>query len=348
MMPLRKDIRNLSLDELKQVFSGWGEPAYRARQLYSWLYSKNVSDFERMSDFPRRLIAELNSHYFIGSLQCLETLTARDGAIKFLWGLGDGHSVETVLITQHRRRTVCLSTQVGCKFGCPFCVSGSRGFIRNLTVSEITGQVLGVRSVIAGEVTNIVLMGIGEPLDNFDQVVRSIRILNDPEALHIGARRITLSTCGLVPGILELSRRGLQIELSVSLHATTDALRDRLVPVNRKYPLKRLIDACEVYSGRTGRRITLEYALIMGVNDSDEAARRLGHTARRLKAKVNLITCNPNQSSDYKGTTHEKMSNFRDAVAARGTDVTIRRTKGDRILAACGQLAIDRKEAESM
>jgi 23S rRNA (adenine2503-C2)-methyltransferase len=343
MDPMRKDVRDFGLDELEEIFSAWGEPAYRARQMYSWLYKKNVSDFDGMSDFPERLIAELKKLYFVGSLECLGTDAAADRTLKFLWGLEDGHSVETVLIPQKKRRTVCLSTQVGCKFGCPFCISGSKGFVRNLTASEIVGQVLGVKSSRDVDITHLVLMGIGEPLDNFDQVARAIRIMNHPEGLQIGARRITLSTCGLVPGIQKLSRLGLQIGLSVSLHATTDALRDRLVPVNRKYPLRQLIEACQAYTQRTGRRITLEYALINGVNDSDDEAKRLGDAAKRLKAKVNLISCNPNQSPEYKGTNRERTRNFQDVVASRGADVTLRHTKGDRILAACGQLAIDRR-----
>jgi len=329
------------------MFAERGEPSYRARQMYSWLYRKNVSDFEVMSDFPRKLIFELKKQFFIGSLFCLETLTAIDGTTKFLWELPDGHRVETVLIPQKRRRTLCLSTQVGCKFGCPFCVSGSKGFIRNLTASEIVGQVLGVKGTLDSDITHIVLMGIGEPLDNFDQVVRAIRAMNHPDGLNIGARRITLSTCGLVPGILELSRLGLQIELSVSLHATTDTLRDRLVPINRKYPLEKLIDACHAYARRTGRRITLEYALIADVNDSADDAIRLGELARRLKAKVNLISCNPNQSLDCRGASREKMNFFQDMVISTGANATVRRTRGDRILAACGQLAIDRRPSTS-
>jgi 23S rRNA (adenine2503-C2)-methyltransferase len=346
MSQKRKDIRNLSIDELKEVFSELGEPAYRARQMFMWLYKKNVSDVGQMSDLPKQLINELEKRYYIGSLECLETKKATDRTVKLLWSLNDGHFVESVLIPHNRRKTLCLSTQVGCKFGCPFCVSGSRGFVRNLSVSEIVGQVLGVSKALDVKITNIVLMGIGEPLDNFDHVARAIKVMNHPEGLQIGARRITLSTCGLVPEILKLSQLGLQIELSVSLHAANDRLRDQLVPANRKYPLSNLFSAIETYALRTGRKATLEYALIKGVNDSTEAAIELGDAAKYLNAKVNLISCNPNQSPDYKGTSLERLNNFMSIVTSRGAEVTIRHTRGESILAACGQLAIDRKERQ--
>ncbi|MBN1221802.1 MAG: 23S rRNA (adenine(2503)-C(2))-methyltransferase RlmN, partial [Candidatus Aminicenantes bacterium] len=221
--------------------------------------------------------------------------------------------------------------------------SGSKGYVRNLSVSEIVGQISAVKKTLDVEITNVVFMGIGEPLDNFDQVVRAIEVINHPEGFNIGARRITLSTCGLVPGMLKLSRLGLQIELSVSLHATIDTVRDRLVPVNRKYPLGKLFAACETYVRNTGRRITLEYAVIEGLNDSTEDAKRLGDRAKHLKAKVNLISCNPNHSPDYRGATRERVRDFQNSVISRGAKVTVRRKKGDRIMAACGQLAIDRK-----
>ncbi len=341
-----EDIRNLSVDELEEVFSGLGEPAYRARQMFMWLNNKNVSEFGLMSDLPKQLIAKLERRYYIGSLDCLETKKATDGTVKLLWSLNDGHLIESVLIPHNIRKTLCLSTQVGCKFGCPFCVSGSRGFVRNLSVSEIVGQVLGVSKTLDVKITNIVMMGIGEPLDNFDQVARAIKVMNHPEGLQIGARRITLSTCGLVPGILKLSQLGLQIELSVSLHAANDQLRDQLIPANRKYPLSHLLSAIETYSLRTGRKVTLEYALIKDVNDSTEAAVELGDMAKHLKAKVNLISCNPNQSTEYKGTCFERVQYFMNIVTSRGAEVTIRHTRGERILAACGQLAIDRKERQ--
>lgn len=342
MNELKEDIRNLSPDRLQELFVEWGEPSYRARQLFRWLNQKDLQEFSRMTDFPKRLISELEKRFFIGTLECLDTKSGREGTMKFLWGLEDSHSIETVFIPEKKRRTLCLSTQVGCRFRCPFCVSGSKGFIRNLSVSEIIGQVLGVRKIISEDVTNIVLMGIGEALDNFDNVIKAIHVLNHPHGLRIGARKITLSTCGLVPQILRLKQLGIQVELAVSLHATTNELRNMLVPVNRKYPLEMLLPACREYSEATGRVITFEFALIDEVNDSLEEARQLGDLARRLAAKVNLISCSPNMSPHFKGTSEKKTKDFQKVVRSKAVSVTIRQTKGDDILAACGQLAFDR------
>lgn len=346
MQPQKEDIRNLSLDELKDLFAEWGEPSFRAEQMSRWLYQKTVRDFAQITDFPKSLVEKIGQRYRIGSLKCLKTLCAEDGAVKFLWQLQDEHSIESVLISERSRRTVCLSTQVGCKFRCPFCVSGSKGFIRQLSVAEIVGQILDVQWLTGMQITNVIMMGIGEPLDNYENLVKAIRIINHPEGLRIGARRITVSTCGLVPGILKLKEFGLQIELSVSLHATTDDLRDRLVPANRKYNLKKLLAACLEYFKATGRVITLEYALMEGVNDSDSDAQRLGDSARRLKAKVNLIPCNANLSTAYKGTSGRRMRDFQKIIRSRRATVTVRSTKGSEIQAACGQLAFDRTTVE--
>jgi 23S rRNA (adenine2503-C2)-methyltransferase len=346
MPELKEDIRNLSLEELKEAFNEWGEPEYRAIQIFKWLYQKNVQDFSRMTDFPKELIAGLEKRFALGPLPCLKTLTAKDGTKKFLWQLADGHSIETVLIPEKSRKTLCLSTQVGCKFGCPFCVSGSKGFIRQLRAAEIVGQILEAQRLSGVKITNVVMMGIGEPLDNYENLVRAIRIINRPEGLHIGSRKITVSTCGLVPGIMRLKQLGLQIELSVSLQAATDDLRNRLVPVNRKYNLEELFTACREYFEATDRVITFEYTLIEGLNDSDSDARRLGNIARKLKAKVNLIPCNPNMSPRYRGSTERRVKDFQRIVRSRGARVTTRRTRGSKIQAACGQLAFDRAEDE--
>jgi 23S rRNA (adenine2503-C2)-methyltransferase len=346
-MPLEKeDIRNLSLEELKEVFSRWEEAEYRAGQIFKWLYQKNVQDLKQMTDFPRKLIAELEKRFFIGPFVCLKTMAAKDGTKKFLWRLEDGRSIETVFIPEKSRRTLCLSTQVGCKFACPFCVSGSKGFIRQLRAAEIVGQILEAQRQTAARMTNVVMMGIGEPLDNYENLVKAIRIINDPEGLGIGARKITISTCGLVPGILKLKKLGLQVELSVSLHAVTDELRDKLVPLNRRYDLERLLSACREYFESTDRVITFEYALIKGVNDSNADAQALGKMARSLKAKVNLIPCNPNMSSCYRGSTERRVKDFQRIVRSRGATATIRSTRGSEIQAACGQLAFDREGVE--
>ncbi len=337
----KEDILNLNLENLEQVFKKWGEPKYRAQQVFGWLYRKYVDNFSSMSDLPRRIISRLNTRFAIGSLKTLRILEAADKTKKFIFMLEDGHSIETVFIPENRRRTICLSSQVGCKFGCPYCVSGSKGFVRQLTVSEIVEQILMVSRLHKERITNIVMMGIGEPLDNYLNLSQALKIINHPKGLRIGSRKITISTCGLVPGIFRLMELGLQIELSISLHATTDELRNRLVPVNRAYNLEKLLDACHAYYRTTGRVVTLEYVLIEGLNDSDQDARRLGQIARDLRAKVNLISCNPSPYHSYRGVNLEKMEVFKRKVSLERAKVTIRETRGKEIQAACGQLAID-------
>jgi len=344
MEPVKKDILNLSFDDLGLLLIRLGEPKYHARQLFQWLYRKSAETFTEMTDLPQKLIATLNENFFIGRLTCTKMLSADDGAEKFLFRLEDSHSIETVLLREKNRRTICLSSQVGCKFGCPFCVSGAKGFVRNLTVSEITGQVLGVQKLRSVKVTNLVMMGIGEPLDNYDQVTAALRTINHQDGMRLGARKITISTCGIVPGIRKLKDLGLQVELSVSLHAARDNLRDRLVPINRKYPLSKLLGVCRDYHKATGRIITFEYAVIENVNDSPDDARKLGELVRRQQGKVNLIPCNANLSEAFRGADERKLRDFAARVQGVGAKVTIRNTKGGGILAACGQLAFDRHQ----
>jgi 23S rRNA (adenine2503-C2)-methyltransferase len=340
---VKKDIRNSTPEEIKKEITVLGEPAHRARQISLWLYRRNAGSFAEMTDLPRKLIGELEKRFFIGRVECDDHLISKDGAERFLWKLSDGEHVESVLIKDKKRRTLCLSTQVGCRFKCPFCASGMRGFKRDLSVSEITAQVSSVSEICGCRISNIVFMGMGEPLDNYDNLVKAIRIINHPDGMNIGARKITVSTCGIVPGISKLKDVGLQIELSVSLHAADDELRNKLVPVNRKYPLKALIKACKEYRERTGRIITLEYTFIEGMNDSAGAAERLAKVARELKAKVNVISCNP--ASDTKGArpSGKKIRTFMERLKARGVTVTLRRSRGDDIMAACGQLAARKK-----
>ena len=338
---MKADIRDFTLEELTELIKKMGEPAHRARQIFRWLYSKNVRAFGAMTDLPKGLVRRLEDEIGIGRISCEEKSVSRDGTEKFLWKLGDGRFVESVLIRvpgEGGRRTLCLSTQVGCKFKCPFCASGAGGFTRNLRVSEILDQIVSVQEAASLRITNIVFMGMGEPLDNYDNVVKAIRIMNDPAGLGIGARKITVSTCGIVPAIRCLKDLGLQIELSVSLHSAEDALRDSLVPSNRKYPLKELESALKEYTRDTGRVITLEYTLISGVNDTDKSADKLAAFAKRIKGKVNLIACNP--SSGKKGKPGQgRLSEFRKVLEEKGVTATIRRSKGDDIMAACGQLA---------
>lgn len=322
-----------------------GEPQFRANQIFSWIHKKNVCEFDRMSNLPRNLVSKLEKRFILNPLKDVGSQKSKDGTTKFLLELEDGHTIETVLIPSGKRFTLCLSSQLGCKIRCPFCVSGSHGFLRNLKTSEIAGQVLAARRAGYYSITNIVYMGIGEPLDNFDNVIESVRLINSREGINIGARHITISTCGIVPGIRRLKNTGLQTGLSVSLHATSDELRNRLVPVNRKYPLKELLKACSDYRQSSGRTVTLEYALMSGINDSVEEARELARITKKINAKINLIPCNPNRSSEYQGAGKDILSAFKKTIESAGARITLRNTKGRAILAACGQLAFDRKEA---
>ncbi|MDD5440389.1 MAG: 23S rRNA (adenine(2503)-C(2))-methyltransferase RlmN, partial [Candidatus Omnitrophica bacterium] len=282
----KHDIKNYTLQEFEKAVTALGEPAYRARQIFSWIYKKGVTDLKDMKNIPPATAANIGRQFCAGRLTLARHLRSGDRTEKFAFELDDKQVIESVVIPGKDRKTACLSSQAGCKIGCAFCASGRCGFRRDLTAAEILGQILYIQYNVGG-ITNYVFMGMGEPLDNFDNVARAIRIMNDPGSLGIGSRRITVSTCGIVPGIEKLSSLDLQINLSISLHATTDELRDRLVPVNRKYPLDRLIDACLDYEERTGRMITLEYVLLAGVNDSVPDAERLGRIAAGLHAKVN-------------------------------------------------------------
>jgi 23S rRNA (adenine2503-C2)-methyltransferase len=344
---MKKDIRDLAPGELERALGDLEQPPHRARQISRWLYAKNALSFEEMTDLPGTLIDELNKMFYACSVKEEESLLSRDGTRKFLWRLADGERIESVLITSGSRKTLCVSTQVGCRFGCPFCASGARGFSRNLSPGEITGQI-AVSQRIAGEkINNIVFMGMGEPLDNYENLVRSIHVINHPDGIGIGARKITVSTCGLVPGILKLKDLGIQVELSVSLHAADDELRNRLVPVNRKYGLDQLLQACAVYTAQTGRVITLEYTLIKDVNDSSRHAGQTAQIARRLKAKVNIIRCNAFGRSGYEPSTGQKAELFLKTLRGKGVNATIRRSKGGDISASCGQLAL-RKDKDDL
>ncbi len=335
----RMDIKDLTLEELRNELEEMGEPGFRAVQIFSWLYQKGASNFEEFTNTPVSLREDLAARYRIGSLEIAGHLKSRDGSEKFLFRLEDGNFIETVLIPSRRRLTVCLSTQVGCKFGCAFCASGLDGFKRNLTPSEITGQVLHLRREEGFESSNLVFMGMGEPLDNFDSLEKALRILNAPEGMGVAARRMTVSTAGYLPGFARFKRLGLQVNLSVSLHAVTDRLRAWLMPIDRTYPLEKLVEACEDYVRSGGRMITLEYIVIARLNDSLDDADGLAGIARRLRAKVNLIAYSPVEGLEFETPGEAEIERFRRRLEERKVQVTVRRSKGKDILAACGQLA---------
>jgi 23S rRNA (adenine2503-C2)-methyltransferase len=334
-----KNISDLTLEELKAELEKIDEPAYRAEQIFGWLYKKGVFRFKEMTDLSKNLKERLASAYVIGKLELCGVFKAKDRTEKYLFRLADGYGIETVLIPATGRKTLCLSTQVGCKFACAFCASGLKGFIRNLAPSEIVGQVLHFKNSLEAPLTNIVFMGMGEPLDNFENLAKAIRILNSPQGLEIAARRMTVSTCGIVPGMERFKRLGLQVNLSISLHAATDTKRDQLLPVNRKYPLKKVIKACQDYIRKGGRKITLEYVLLKGANDSLADADGLTRIAKRLKAKVNLIPYSPVPGLPYEVPNEKGIQFFLSRLEEKKIPVTLRRSKGADIQAACGQLA---------
>ncbi|MBP1769069.1 MAG: rRNA ((2503)-C(2))-methyltransferase [Candidatus Aminicenantes bacterium] len=343
----KTDLKDLTFAEIKAELESWGEPAYRAKQVFEWVYQKGAESFAAMTDLPRSLRARLDEIHSLRSLELAGELRSEDGTAKLLFRLEDGRHIESVLIPAGGRRTLCLSTQVGCKFACAFCASGAGGFERNLLASEILGQVLFLRDRLDVRLTNFVFMGMGEPLDNYDNVVRAILIMNSPEGLGIAARRMTISTVGIIPAMEKLQGLGLQINLSISLHATTDELRSRLLPINRRYPLKEVIKAGIRYAKATGRMITVEYILISGINDSAADARRLASTAGTLRAKVNLIPCSPGCGPGYEPSSGQRQSDFLQALEAAGIGATLRRSKGGDIRAACGQLAGKARQARA-
>ncbi|MFH1664666.1 MAG: 23S rRNA (adenine(2503)-C(2))-methyltransferase RlmN [Candidatus Omnitrophota bacterium] len=336
---MKRDIRDLTFRELEGEIIRMGEGAHRARQIFLWINRKGAGTFSVMTDLPKSLIKKLEKWFVVGGAECVKRVRSKDGTEKFLWRLKDGKHIESVLIKEKNRHTVCVSTQVGCRFRCPFCASGTRGFFRDLTVSEIVGQVTETAKLCGLRVTNVVFMGMGEPLDNYDNLVNAVRTINNPEGPGIGARKITVSTCGIVPGIRKLKELGLQVELSVSLHAVYDSLRDELVPVNKKYPLKELLSACREYYEETGREVTLEYTVIEGKNDSAREAATLAAIARGLNAKINLIKCSETGGEPGRVTGRESIRLFRERLLAKRAKVTIRKSRGADILAACGQLA---------
>jgi len=362
-MPDKIALLDLTHAQLRELLTSWGEPPFRADQVWGWLYRSLVSDSNKMRNLPKELRARLGEAAYLQTLTPLAESVSADGLTrKVLFALRDGGTIESVFMRYERRRTVCISTQVGCPIGCPFCATGQSGFTRNLTVGEIVEQVLYFARQLIGDkgssltpyplspvpyplsLTNVVLMGMGEPLLNYEATWQAIETLNDAKGFGLGARRFTLSTVGLVPGIQRLSQEKLQVGLAVSLHAPTDRLRDKLVPLNRRYPLRRLMAACWDYGQNTGRRITFEYALMEGINDSLEQAQRLGRLLQGSLLKVgcschvNLIPLNPTIGSPYQPSSRKMALAFQRELERQRIPTTMRVGRGIDIQAGCGQL----------
>jgi 23S rRNA (adenine2503-C2)-methyltransferase len=337
----RFDIRDLTLAELRAELGAMDERPFRAAQIFDWLYKQKASRYDEFTSLSKSLHEKLAARFTLATLEVADRLASADGTTKLLLRLPDGEHVETVLIPDRtgRRLTVCLSTQVGCKFACAFCASGRHGFKRNLSPSEITGQALAAGREAGREPSNYVFMGMGEPLDNWANVEKAIRIMNAPEGLGIAARRMTVSTAGFLLPFKRLEALDLQINLSISLHAVTDRLRDRLMPINRRFPLEELVGAAEAYLRAGGRLITIEYIVIRGVNDSLDDADGLAAVARRLRAKVNLIAYSPVEGCDFQTPDEAEVARFKRWLEERKVGTTLRLSKGRDIAAACGQLA---------
>ena len=333
---------NLSSTALESLLTAWGEPAYRARQVWKWLYVHLATDFDQMTNLPRSLRERLEAETIIGVPEVADTLQSADGETrKDLLRLADGETVEAVLMHYERRRTACISTQVGCAIGCPFCATGQMGFRRDLSSGEIVAQALHFARILhgAGErLSNVVLMGMGEPLLNYDASLNAVRRLIHPQGLNLGQRHITLSTVGIVPGIERLAEEELQITLAVSLHAATDPLRDRIVPINRRYGLDALFEACHHYIKRTGRRVSFEWALIQGVNDTPEQAQALVARLTGLLAHVNLIPLNPTATYAGQPPSRAALDAFTAVLERHRIPYTLRVRRGADIQAGCGQL----------
>jgi 23S rRNA (adenine2503-C2)-methyltransferase len=349
--PIEIDLKSLKFEELQESLLAMGQRSFRARQITDWLYKRRVTLIEQMTDLPRELREKLARDFSFYQCEALRVLGSRDTTQKFLFRLNDGNLVETVLIPaspalygeKSDRRTICISTQVGCAYGCKFCASGLEGFSRNLRANEIVDQILAVERAAGQKVDNVVFMGMGEPLANFDNVMRAIGIINAPWGLGIGARHITLSTSGLAPQIRRLADEPLQIRLAVSLHGATDQVRNQIMPINRRYNIETLLSACDYYIACKKQRLTFEYILIAGINDSDEQAHLLANHADRLSAKVNLIPYNKVENLPWSRPSRNRQEKFLTILRRRGIAATLRREKGHDIEAACGQLRLQSK-----
>ncbi len=335
---MSNNLKSMTQAEIGTVLKEMGQPTFRAKQVFSWLH-KGIRDFDEMSNLPKSLRTVLQEQYPICAPEVVRKQESqKDGTIKYLWRLSDGNCVETVLMRYHYGNTVCISTEVGCRMGCAFCASTLGGLVRKLEPFEMLDQVLFTQVDSGLPISHIVLMGIGEPLDNFENVMRFLELVNSQDGMNISMRHISLSTCGLVPGIDRLAEKKLQLTLSVSLHAPTDEIRNTIMPVNKAYSTEELLEACRDYYAQTGRRISFEYAMIDGVNDTPQHARTLLRRLKGLPAHMNLIPLNHVEESPLKPSSHKAVMEFQKILEDGGVPATVRRTLGGDIDASCGQL----------
>ena len=334
----------MTLEQLENFVKEQGQPKFRAGQLFQWLHGRQVDSFSEMTDQPKRFLSVLEQECTIERLAVQQCQISKDGTRKYLFSLPDGNCIETVWMQYSYGNTVCVSTQVGCRMGCRFCASTQGGKVRDLTAGEIAGEIYAVMKDTGQRVSHIVLMGIGEPLDNFENVLDFLSIISSPKGVNIGMRNISLSTCGLVPKIKELAQKKLQMTLSVSLHAPLNEMRSKMMPVNDAYPVEELIAACREYQNVTGRRISFEYSMVRGVNDSPQTAKKLAELIRGMGAHVNLIPINPVDGSPFTATDAAAVKRFQETLTKLGVNATVRRRLGTDISAACGQLRRNAKK----
>ena len=333
-----KNIKDYNLEELKQEIENIGEKKFRAEQIFKWLYQEKVKSFDEMTNLSLELRDKLKENYTMCNFKILKKQESKDGTIKYLFDVLDGNAIETVLMSYHHGYSLCVSSQIGCKMGCKFCASTGIDFIRNLSSGEIIEQILAVEQDEKVRISNVVFMGIGEPLDNYDNVINAIHILNNQKGLSIGARHISISTSGLVPKIYKLAEENIPCTLSISLHATTNEKRSAMMPVNNSYPIEELIKACKYYLEKTNRRISFEYALAKDNNDNIEDAKGLVKLLKGMLCHVNLIPINKIENGKFTKSSNENIIKFRDYLNDNGIVATIRRELGSDIDAACGQL----------
>lgn len=333
-----KNIKDYTLEELKQEIQNIQEKPFRAEQIFKWIYEEKVKTFDDMTNLSLQLREKLKENYNMCNYDILRKQEAKDGTKKYLFDVGDGNAIETVLMSYHHGYSICVSSQIGCKMGCKFCASTGINFIRSLSSGEIVEQIIAVEQDENIRISNVVFMGIGEPLDNYDNVVKAIRIINHPKGLNIGARHISVSTSGLVPNIYRLAEENIQCTLSISLHATNNQKRSEMMPVNNAYPIQELLQACKDYIAKTNRRISFEYALAKDNNDNLEDAKELVKLLKGMLCHVNLIPINKIENGKYSKSSNENIIRFRDYLNEHGIVATIRRELGSDIDAACGQL----------
>ena len=341
-----KNIKDYDLNELKEELIKIGEKPFRAEQIFKWLYQEKVKSFDDMTNLSLELREKLKQNYTMCNFKILRKQESKDGTIKYLFDVLDGNAIETVLMSYHHGYSICVSSQIGCKMGCKFCASTGINFIRNLSSGEIVEQILAVEQDTGYRISNVVLMGIGEPLDNYDNVVNAIHIINNPKGINIGARHISLSTSGLVPKIYKLAEENIQCTLSISLHATNNKKRSSMMPVNDAYPIEELIQACKDYIEKTHRRISFEYALAKDNNDNIEDAKELVKLLKGMICHVNLIPINKIENGKFDKSSNDNIIKFRDYLNDHGIVATIRRELGSDIDAACGQLRRKNLEGE--